>query len=241
MSWYQYRPDHIAVQYLHSYPFFLSPEFIGAFSGAFFAFLFGIISYRIIKRFERFVQHRNALISLDRLLNEHIDLIGLNRTGALNTSPILRVHKLTRNRLIELPIRNNLNMELGSLDIANRYFSYERGVHRTNVDSQSLNYTLTRFEDVIIGGGVLPGENWFYIVGAIDQVPRHLDKLETETKELLGLVRIHIRRLVNKGIWYANTNKNWDIAVTERELTDEVVALEQEIKESANKSPSITG
>ena len=240
MSWYHYRPDHIVVQYLHSYPSFLSPEFIGAFSGAFFAFLFGIISYRIIRRFDRFVQHRNALVVLEKLLNEHIDLIGLNRAGALNTSPILRAHKLTHNRLTELPIRNNLNMELGSLDIANRYFSYERGVHRTNVDSQSLNYTLTRFEDVIIGGGVLPGENWFYIVGAIDQVPRHLDKLETETKELLGLVRIHIRRLVNKGIWYANTNKNWDIAVTERELTDEVVALEQEIKESANKSPSIT-
>jgi len=240
MGWHHHPPQYIVLNDVDTTPVLLSPEFVGAFSGAFFAFLFGIISYRIIKRFERFIQHRNALITLDRLLNEHIDLIGLNRTGALNTSPILRNHKLTHNRLIKLPVRKELNTELGSLDIANRYFSYERGVYRTNVDSQSLNYTLTRFEDVMIGGGVLPGENWHYIVGAIDQVPGHLDKLETETKLLLSLVRIHIRRLAGRGIWYANTHKDLDITVTNKELADEILTLENEIKASVERSRSIT-
>ena len=238
MRWSGHNTSYIYLQEQKLDPGYLSSEFMGAFSGAFFAFLFGIVSYRIIKRYERFMMHRDALVTLERLLNEHIDLIGLNRTGALNTSSILRNHKLTHNRLTELPIRKDLNTELGSLDIANRYFSYERGIHRTNIDSQSLSYTLTRFEDVRIAGSVLPGENWHYIVGAFDQVPEHLNKLEAETKLLLSLVRIHIRRLAGKGIWYANTNKSWDINVPDEELKHEILVLEKEIEASAKQTIS---
>ena len=240
MSWYHHTPNYIIFHDSNSEPFFLSPEFIGAFSGAFFAFVFGIVSYRIIKRYERFIQHRNALVSLERLLNEHIDLIGLNRTVALNTQRILEAHRLTHNRLLELPVRKELNTELGSLDIANRYFSYERGIHRTNVDSQSLNYTLTRFEDVMVGGGVLAGENWHYITGAFAQIPQHMNKLEKETKELLSLTRIHIARLAGKGIWYANAQKEWSVDITDEELKKEMAKLEEEIRIVSGQRPSVT-
>lgn len=240
MDSYRHIPNYLFFHGVKLTPIFLTPEFIGAFSGAFFAFLFGLLSYHIIKRFERFVSHRNALIALDRLLNEHLDLIGLNKAGALNTVNILRNHKLTHNRLTELPVRKELNMELGGLDIVNRYFSYERGVHRTNVDSQALNYSLSRFEDVIIGGGVLHAENWYYIVGAMEQIPGHLNKLEKETKELLSFTRIHIRKLASKSIWYANTQKDWNVPVTDKELAEEINTLEQEMKASSEKSSSIT-
>lgn len=240
MGWYHHSPNYIIFQDTGSGSVLLSPEFLGAFAGAFFAFVFGIVSYRIIKRYERFIQHRNALVTLERLLNEHLDLIGLNRTGALNTQRILEAHRLTHNRLLELPVRKELNTELGSLDVANQFFFYERGVQRTNVDSQSLNYTLTRFEDVMIGGGTLAGENWHYITGAFAQIPGHMNKLEKETKELLSLVRIHIARLKDKGIWYANTQKDWSINVTDEELKKERVVLEEEIETASRGIPSVT-
>ncbi len=81
------------------------------------------MSYRIIKRYERFIKHRDALVILERLLNEHIDTIGLNRTNALKTQRILETHKLTHNRLIELPVRKELSIDLGSLSVINQYFS----------------------------------------------------------------------------------------------------------------------
>src|SRR3989344_2970501 len=189
-GWHSFTPYYVIIQNDKAALALLSPEFLGAFAGAFFAFLFGIISYRLIKRYERFIQHRNALVGLERLLNEHLDIIGLNRTTALSTQRILEAHRLTHNRLLELPVREGLDTGLGSLDIANRYFTYTRGVHRTNVDTQSMNYTLTRFEDVMIGGKPLEADNWHYITGAFAQIPGHMDKLERETKELLCTTRI---------------------------------------------------
>lgn len=237
MRWHDYN-SYIFLQDHRSDSVFLSPEFIGAFSGAFFAFLFGIVSYRIIKRYERFIKHRDALVILERLLNEHIDTIGLNRANALKTQRILEKHQLTHNRLINLPLRAELNTDLGSLSVINRYFSYERFVQRINVDSQSMNYTLTRFEDVMIGGGVLQAENWHYITGAFAQMPGLMDRLEKETQELLSLVRIHIARLSGKGIWYANANKSWDIEVSGEDLKREIAVLEKEIEASAKQTIS---
>lgn len=211
-------------------PAFFTPEFLGAFFGAFFAFLFGLVSYKIVKRYERFVQHRNAVVVLERLLNEHADLIGINRTTALNTQKILERKQLTHNRLIELPIRSELNIELGSIIVVNRYFSYERWVHRMNVDMQAMNYTLTRFEDVVIGGSPLPDENWHYITGAFAQVPGLMDKLDKATAELLCVVRINLAKLKGKGIWYANLNRTWDIDVSDEELKQEMKKLAEEVK-----------
>jgi hypothetical protein len=235
MSWYYHTSKHIIVQSSDKFVF-TSPEFIGAFSGAFFAFIFGIISYRIIKRYERFIQHKGALVQLERLLNEHIDLSGLNRTVALNTQSLLSSHHLTRNRFVDLPLQKELNTSLGSLEIANKYFSYERSITRINIDTQSLNYTLLRFEDVMIGGGVLEAENWYYVTGAIAQIPGYMNKIEVETRELLALVRINIARLSGKGIWYANINKKWDVSVTEEELRSEMKKLNAEINDIEKRS-----
>lgn len=217
-------------------PALLSPEFLGAFFGAFFAFLFGLASYRIIRRYERFVQHRNALVVLERLLNEHVDIIGLNKTTALNTQKILEKQQLTRNRLLELPTRKELNTDLGSISLVNAYFSYERWLHRINHDTQAMNYTLTKFEDVVIGGNILAQENWHYITGAFAQIPGSMDKLQKATVEILCVVRINIARLSEKGIWYANTRKSWDVEYTEEDLNKERSALEEEIKVVANQS-----
>ncbi|MDZ4240868.1 MAG: hypothetical protein U1D31_01950 [Patescibacteria group bacterium] len=239
-GWYSITPQYIIIQNEKAALALFSPEFLGAFAGAFFAFLFGVISYHLIKRYERFILHRNALVGLERLLNEHLDIIGLNRATALSTQRILEAHRLTHNRLLELSVREGLDTDLGNLDIANRYFIYTRGVHRTNVDTQSMNYTLTRFEDVMIGGKPLEAENWHYITGAFAQIPGHMDKLERETKEILCITRIHIARLARKGIWYANTQKEWSVEVTDEELKKEVMKLEEEIRMVSGQRPSIT-
>lgn len=217
-------------------PVFFSPEFIGAFTGAFLAFLFGLASYRIIKRYERFVQHRNALVVLERLLNEHVDIIGLNKKVALDTQKILERQQLTHNRLIELPVRDELNIDLGSISLVNAYFTYERLLHRNNLDMQAMNYTLTRLEDVMISGNTIPPENWHYITGAFSQIPGTMDKVQKSTLEILCVVRINIAKTAGKGIWYANTRRSWDIRYSEDEVKEQKVTLEEEIKIVANQS-----
>lgn len=227
MRWHD--SHYVLLQDQQPDPVIFTPEFLGAFFGAFFAFIFGLISYKLIKRYERLAQHRNALVVLERLLNEHADLIGINKTTALNTQKILEGQKMTHNRLIELPVRNELNTELGSIVVINKYFSYERWVHRMNVDMLAMNYTLTRFEDVVINGNALPAENWHYITGAFAQVPGLMDKLDKATAELLCVVRINLARLKGKGLWYANFNKNWDVVISDEELKSEMDKLAEEV------------
>jgi hypothetical protein len=235
MRWHDSQ-QYIFLQNQEPDPVFFSPEFIGAFLGAFFAFLFGLASYRFIKRYERFVQHRNALVIFERLLNEHVDIIGLNKKVSLNTQRILEKQQLTHNRLIELPVKQELSIDLGSISLVNAYFMYERLLHRNNLDMQAMNYTLTRLEDVMIGGHVIAQENWHYITGAFAQIPGIMDSVQKSTIEILCVVRINIAKTAGKGIWYANTRKNWDIEYTEDEIKAQKEALEKEIEIVANQS-----
>jgi hypothetical protein len=63
-----------------------------------------------------------------------------------------------------------------------------------------------------------------------------MDSVQKSTIEILCVVRINIAKTAGKGIWYANTRKNWDIEYTEDEIKAQKEALEKEIEIVANQS-----
>ena len=125
-------------------------SFWGAFWGAFFAFIFGLVTYIITKKREGFIQHKNALVKLEYLLNVKLNEIGDVQQQTRGIKDILKDGHLTHSRLPTFSLPENLEMELRSLDIINQYLTYSTFVRKYNGDIASVNHALSRFEDVLI-------------------------------------------------------------------------------------------
>ena len=213
------------------------PEFWGGFTGAFFAFLFGIISYLLIKRYERFILHRDAIVKLERALNDALDVTSLNLVQAAGTVAVLRQSRLTHNRLIKFELPPDVSLEIGSIALVNEYQAYERLINRINYDFAAVNYTLTRLEDMMIGGNPVAPQNFTLMIDALNRFPRVLNNLDAKTKRLLCIIRIYLAKLkrVNR-FWFAVSNKDWDMPVTEAEIAAEMAMLEAEIERVVRES-----
>src|SRR3972149_10815612 len=67
---------------------FFNNSAVGAFLGAFFAFIFGIIAYDYTKRREKWKLHHDAVVKTEHLINRHLNRISGNiflLKGAVNT------------------------------------------------------------------------------------------------------------------------------------------------------------
>ncbi len=213
------------------------PNFWGAFSGAFFAFIFGLASYYLIKRYERFIRHRDAIVKLERALNDALDSIGINKRAAINIGHLLRTNKLTFNRLINFELPPEAGLDLCSGTLINDFYSYERFVHRINADIGSMNYALTRFEDIRISGQPLAQENLNFLATRLEhELIKNLIQLDDNTKTLLCHMRLYIDKLIGRNLFlYANTNTKWDIKITSDEILHEKMVLEKEISLAPNR------
>jgi hypothetical protein len=100
-----------------------SSPFWGAFWGAFLAFLFGFITYIVTKRRERYVEHKNALVKLERILYSHLDDFEVMESVATDTRRVMGQQHVTSNRLLSLEIPTDIDIELGNMDLINKLFA----------------------------------------------------------------------------------------------------------------------
>jgi hypothetical protein len=206
--------------------------FWGAFFGAFFAFIFGIVTYVITKRRERFVQHKNSLIKMERVLNKHLDDLGLLQSIVQDTKRIVDGHKVTSNRLFYLQLPENIDMEIGSLDIINKFFTYRTSIDRFKLNVESVNHALTRLEDLFIGGQPVLVENFDFIKSTLEKFIEEIPSLNERTTKFLVLVRIHINKLKNKNTFIQGLMGNqWDQNISKEEIDKENHKLEAEISQ----------
>jgi len=211
--------------------------FWGAFWGAFLAFIFGLIAYRITKKWDRFSQHKNSLVKLDNLLNRHLDEIAAVKFQAGDIKKLLRNGKLTHARFQPFKLPENLEIDFGSLDIANRYLAYSSSISRTNGDMASVNHALNRFEDVLINGQVLKKENLDFMADLLEKLEKFLDSLANRAKETLVMARLHINELKSKSSFFFGVlNGNWELSFTPEEIKAEAQKLDKEIELVSKKS-----
>src|ERR1700722_7035133 len=130
-------------------------SFWGAFLGAFFAFVFGLVMFYFTKKREKFVRHRNALIKLERLLNEHADELLIAKIHADETKKVVQANAVTDYRFKTLKLDDEVLVDLSSIDMINKYNLYTRSISRLNQDFEAKNRALTRFEDAKLAGKVL--------------------------------------------------------------------------------------
>jgi hypothetical protein len=214
-------------------------SFFGAFAGAFFAFVFGLIAYWITKRRERFVQHKNTLVKLNRVLMKHLHEFGVLETVIRDTSASLKKNHTTSNRLNTLAIPDEIEMELGSLDLTNKVFSYRMSIDRLNFNIMSTNHTLMRLEDLYINGQPVIPVNFTFLASKLDYLlAKDLPKLNEWTKKLLVLQRIHQNRLSGKSPFIEGLlHSQWEQNISKEQAKEEYSKLENEVSELAKSSP----
>ena len=204
--------------------------FWGAFLGAFFAFVFGFITYVITKRRERFVQHKNALVKLERMLNKHLNDLAVLEAIANDGERIVGQGKVTSNRLFRLEIPAGVDMEIGSIDLVNKLFTYQTSIDRLNFNTSTINHTLTRLEDLFINGRVVPTENFDFIKSTLQKLIQEIPQLNERATKFLILVRIHIGKLKSKSPFiYGALNTQWELDISQRDIDEENEKLRQEI------------
>lgn len=206
------------------------PEFWGGFTGAFFAFVFGLITYLITKRRERFVQHKTALIKLEQLLNKHLNDLGVLEQIAGN-QPQLAAGQPTTNRLFHIKMHPELPLELGSVKLINKVFTYDLSIDRLNFNADSINHALTRIEDLFIGGQTPHIDNFNRVRGWLDNFVTDLKRINERTIKLLLLTRIHIRKAQEKdNFLYGVFKSAWEQEISEEEIHQEREALTREVE-----------
>lgn len=207
-----------------------------AFWGAFFAFLFGLLSLLLVKRWERFALHRNAVVKVEHLLNKYMDRICINKNLLQSTQGFLKNSKLTFNRFLDLKIEDDLDFEFENLSLINRYFRFKLGVMRINEDLQSFNHTLTRFEEMLIHGQPLPKENFDRTSESMNDFIIILSSFGEETKRLLAFCRVHGGKIKNWNLFTFPLTQTWRVGIENREVEKELTFLNQEINENEQKT-----
>ena len=212
-----------------SNPFFAT--FWGAFLGAGFAFGFGLLARWIGKRQDRFTQHRSAFVKLETSLQVHLDQMVTWLATIIDTRQVLKKRYFTSRRLPAFKLYPDLMLELGNLDMINKYFGYTRFIERVNVDADAFNSTLTRLEDVLIGGQVLKDENFDFLIAGLGELTEVLNLLEPQALRLLAEARIYMRKAKSLNIFfYPLLHKNWDLPISEGEIKDELKLIKAEFE-----------
>lgn len=210
----------------------------GAFLGAFFAFLFGFLTFWMQKKRERFFKHKNAVVELEYLLNEHLNDIAKNSFLLTHDIDILRRRHFTYDRLYTFRIPLDLELRLGDLDVINRYFSYRESASRLNADFSKINAAFDNLTNFTLAYGRKPDEgNFTHLIQQMEILIKFLDLVVDEAKNLLAFTRIYLKRLESVREKGLNIYKlNGYSLITDKEMKKELTILNKEIDETMKES-----
>lgn len=210
-----------------------SSLFWGPFLGAFFAFIFGLITFYYTKKREKFVRHRNALVKLERLLHEHADELLIAKIHADDTKKIVETNAVTDYRFKLLRLDTEIMMELASIDIINKYNFYIRSIVRLNEDFAAKNRALTRFEDAKLASRNLAPESINYLGRSLGEISAAIEgRIDTWMLQLLAATRIYLRKIdEHNRILYTLFCTDWNFKISEDEIKAEIVELNKGVEE----------
>lgn len=208
------------------------PSILGAFAGAIAAFLLGLVMFYFTKKRERFVIHRNTLIKLDRLLNEHADELLIAKLNADTTKEIVKKDAVTDYRFKTLKLDDDILTGLASIDVLNEYNIYARSISRLNQDFEAKNRALTRFEDAKLAGKVLAPESIDYLFRSLEEISAAIEnRIDTSMLHLLAKARIYVRKIdEHNPIIYGVLQSNREFTVTDEEIRAEIVKLNEGVE-----------
>lgn len=203
----------------------------GAFFGAFFAFMFGLVTYYWTKWVERQKKDYNAIVKLEGVLNEHLNIFARNEYLIHGSIDTLNKGAMTYNILRKYRLVEDMELSFLDLDLINKYFEYRDSVNSLNNDFEVANKATDILRETLLSGKVDQAEinfNSRIVVANLITLNKMAVVTNDETKTLLCLIRIKIRE-DQPGLVGAHRLFWKPYKPTKQELKKERIKLEREI------------
>jgi hypothetical protein len=207
------------------------------FWGAFFAFAFGLITYIITKKGERFISHRDSLVKIERLLWKHLQDFGALQqiTNDAIISVTATPPRIPVSQLFKIQTPNDIDLNLASIEIVNKLFSYRVSVEKLDFNISTLNHSLGLIEDLYISGQIPSSQNFSFAGGLLKKFAIDFPKIVDQNKKLLIYIRIHLNRIKNRNTLIYGLSSYGDQKITEEDYKKEKRLLEKDISEASQE------
>lgn len=217
------------------------PSAVGAFLGAFFAFLFGLITFYLQKKFERYWKHKNALVELENLLNDHLNIISGNQYLLKGAFETLKKHHMTYNLLTNLRLPEDIELRIGNLEALNKYADYKEPTVKVNHGMSTWQGMNEKLQQSVITNPGIPviavNKNMDHIQDQAAALIKFLEGLSQDTKSFLAFIRVFMRKDRNIwSIWLLRIQAKDKPVVSDDEIKEELKILEKETKVASKQS-----
>lgn len=182
----------------------LAGAIIGAFVGSFSAFIFFLLGEALSRGYQRVSAGRNALVFLERVLNEQLDASYVFGNQAAEARVGLATGQFVASlpRSIDLP--DGLDRDLMDRECVNRLFSLKFLLRRCNVDAENLKEVHDRLVALLLEGRIdgsafaANAQPLGVVYGVLATTVRK--QYTDEVEAMLARVRVLLRRPESKAI-----------------------------------------
>jgi len=217
------------------------PSAIGAFLGAFFAFIFGLITFFVTKKLERYWLHKKSAVEIEHILQQHLDQNASNKyllQGAIKT---LQKKHMTYTLLDLLRLPEGIDMRIGDLELLNKYQDYEEPAIKVNHSMTAWQGLNERLSQVVINNPDLPtgviNQNMTHLEEQAGDLIKFIDGLDEETQIFLAYITVYLRKDKHYwSKWWLRKKTNRTELVTDDEVKIELKKLQKSIEEISRKS-----
>lgn len=214
---------------------FLNNAGVGAFLGAFFAFIFGIVAYDYTKRREKWKLHHDTVVKAEYLINRHLNQISGNiflLKGAMET-----YKKGIFSENVLSPVENpDFLHDFHNIEIINTYAGYQSLVEKVNHDLQGWNRSNDRMFTAALSGVVPPADiakNRKHLSERTQEIINHMEDLMEETYTTGAYIREFLK--VDKRPRFANLKTTEEIRITSRKIASEQKRFVKESEKTMKK------
>lgn len=213
-------------------------QFLSAFAGAFFAFLFIRIVDGLSKTYDRAVKHFNALVKAEYQMNFYLNEVNDNIFILESIKKAISRKMVSLADLKEFPIKDDLLIELSNIEIIQDLFDLNVNFSKTNHSMATFIKIYTELCNSFLDKKINHPTyqlNLVYVQKNADLLIASLSSIDKKVVQLLAKIRIKAkndRPLLTSVIQELSTSKR----IENKELNVEIRQIDNEIKTEKERS-----
>ena len=180
---------------------------LGAFMGAFFAFVFLKMAEFLTRLRKRRLEHYNALGAIERMFNEHLAAISDNTFVLDPFCTAIREGMVSAFNFKPLHKDKSLYHRIHNLEILNKLFYFDDGVRKLNNDLETTGKLYEQLRIGLMEGHLKPeaykANTDFVATQMKNIIGKHSDQLKEEAIELLALSHLRMKTDMPLSTWYS--------------------------------------
>jgi len=217
---------------------------LGAFTGAFFAFLFIRIGEMLTKLYERQRTHYSALVKLEHIFYRYLNDISDNVSVIEEISKIKQRANnnpptLSYNWLEAFIINDDILLDLANIALINEIASFNVNLRKINSDMESINGLYDEIRQAALHRLITPDsyiQNFEHYVTKLERVKAFLESLNEKSKRVLAIIRLLLKKRPAFNRLFGSLFPELRLLPSEKAIGAELDRVEEEIKEIRRKS-----